>query len=93
MLVINEKCSSEIVNIGSGENHSIKEFARTICEETGFDLNRIRFDSSKPFGAKLKYLDIEKMKSMHPDYRALELKEGIKEVVKWMLDNADRMIG
>ena len=51
------------VNIGVGEDISIKELAYMIAELTGYK-GKIRFDHSKPDGAMKKMLDVEFLKSM-----------------------------
>ena len=38
--------SNDLVNIGSGKEHSIRYFAELICALAGYDLRRIGFDVS-----------------------------------------------
>jgi GDP-L-fucose synthase len=51
---------SEIVNIGTGEDISIKELAELIAEETSFK-GKIEFDTSKPDGTPRKLLDVSRL--------------------------------
>jgi GDP-L-fucose synthase len=55
--------SSEIINIGCGEDVSIREVAELIRDVVGFD-GEIRFDTSKPDGTPRKLLDISRMRSL-----------------------------
>ena len=36
-----------VVNVGAGEEFTIRHFAQLICEQTGYDFDRIEFDTSK----------------------------------------------
>lgn len=54
--------SSEIVNIGTGEDLTIKELATTISKALEYDGNLI-FDVSKPDGTPRKLLDVSRIKN------------------------------
>lgn len=69
------------INIGSGQDISIKELAYLIKEIVGFEGN-IVFNTSKPDGMMLKLLDNTNIKRLgwKPN---ISLKEGIQRVYKW----------
>jgi len=71
----NEK---EIVNIGCGEDISIKNLALIIKEIVGFD-GELAYDTSKPDGTPRKLLSMDKMHGLGWKHQ-IELKEGIKYV-------------
>ena len=75
--------ASDIYNLGSGTEYSIREFAKVICELTNFEFDRIQFDTSKYVGAKSKVLNISKSKSLLPNYSDRNLESGIREVIDW----------
>ena len=79
----------EIINIGTGEEISIKELAEMIGEVTGFQ-GKILFDSSKPDGNPRKLLDISKIKKFgwSPD---VSLSEGIKYTYEWFLNHMNHL--
>ncbi|HNX75904.1 MAG TPA: GDP-L-fucose synthase [Candidatus Rifleibacterium sp.] len=52
--------SSEVINVGSGKDLSIKELAGLIAEKTGFS-GRIDWDPSKPDGMLRKCLDVSRI--------------------------------
>jgi GDP-L-fucose synthase len=52
-----------LVNIGCGEDVSIRELAETVMDAVGFD-GRIVFDSSKPDGTPRKLLDVSRLTSL-----------------------------
>jgi GDP-L-fucose synthase len=87
IIKINDIQKNDIFNIGSGKGESIKKFAKIICERVGYDFNLVKFDVTKPSGAKSKYLDIEKMKEITPNYSDRDYKEGINKMIEWMIKN------
>lgn len=67
-----------LINIGTGEDMSIKELAEMIKEITGYK-GKIVFDTSKPDGTPRKLLDVSKLSQL--GWRALiSLRDGIREV-------------
>lgn len=78
--------SPEIVNIGCGEDVSIRELAETIRETLGFDGDLV-FDTSKPDGTPRKLLNIEKIRSLGWSPR-IPLREGILDAYAWFLQSA-----
>jgi GDP-L-fucose synthase len=53
----------EIVNVGSGEEVSIRELAEAVCRVVGFD-GEVIFDSSKPDGTPRKLVDTSKLRQI-----------------------------
>ncbi|WP_313515351.1 GDP-L-fucose synthase [Sphingobacterium sp.] len=66
----------QFVNIGVGEDISIRELAELIKEVVGFQ-GELEFDSSKPDGTPRKLMDVSKLTSLGWKART-NLKEGIK---------------
>mgnify|MGYP001603543566 CR=1 FL=1 len=54
---------SEIINVGTGEDRTIKEIAKIIKEITRFNGNLV-FDTTKPDGMKRKLLDVSNINSL-----------------------------
>ncbi len=52
MLVLVNERQNDIINIGAGEEFAIRDFARLICKEVGYDFDKIRFDTSRYVGAR-----------------------------------------
>ena len=75
------------VNIGSGEEITIKSLVEILVEVIGFE-GDINFDTSKPDGTPRKVMDISKISSLgwKPKY---SLKEGIEKAYKWFQNNQD----
>ncbi len=75
----------EIVNIGSGEEVSIRELAALMAKVTGF-AGRIVFDASKPDGTPRKIVDIKRLSSLGWKPRHT-LAEGLEQTYRWFCDN------
>lgn len=71
----------EHVNIGTGNELTIKELAILIKEIVGFD-EQIEFNSEKPDGTPRKLLDISKLQ-MLGWYHKIDLPEGVKLSYQW----------
>lgn len=68
----------EHVNVGSGDEVSIRGLAELICETVGFS-GELVFDASKPDGTPRKLCDVTKLKELGWD-NARSLKQGVSEV-------------
>lgn len=70
----------EVINIGVGEDVTIKELAETIKEIIGFR-GDLKWDKSKPDGTPRKLLDVSKIKKLgwQP---AISLKEGVERTYR-----------
>lgn len=65
----------ELVNIGTGEDVSIKELALLIKDVIGYE-GELEFDTSKPDGTPRKLMDVSKLHSLGFKHK-IELREGI----------------
>lgn len=73
------------INVGTGEEVSIRELAETICDVVGFD-GDLAFDRTKPDGTPRKLMDSGRLRSMGWSPR-IKLREGIEATYRWYLDN------
>lgn len=71
----------EIINVGTGEDISIKTLAELIKKIAGFK-GGIIWDASKPDGMPRKLLDVGKLHSLGWRH-TIPLKEGIKKTYQW----------
>jgi GDP-L-fucose synthase len=71
--------SPEFINIGWGEDISIKELAEKISERTGYT-GKVNWDTLKPDGMLKKCMDISKMKAMNFMPR-ITLEQGIDQMI------------
>ena len=76
VFLMNSYNERQFINIGTGEEVSIKQLAEMIKTTTGFE-GQIKFDSSKPDGTPRKLMDSSKIKSLGWQPR-IGLKEGLE---------------
>jgi len=82
VMVASEKYDSSLhLNVGSGEDLSIKNLAERVAAAAGFT-GAIRWDSSKPDGTPRKVLDVSRIKALgwKP---TITLEEGIASTIAW----------
>lgn len=84
MLRLVDRYDNEHVNIGSGQDFTIRQFAQRICDLVGYDFNRVQFDTTQFVGARSKCLSVEKLHRLLPDVRFTPLDEGLGRTVAWM---------
>lgn len=85
LLLLEKYDSPEIINIGCGEDVTIRELAELVCEVVGFD-GKLVWDKTKPDGTLRKLLDVTKIRALgwQP---TIPLQKGIEQTYKWFLAN------
>jgi GDP-L-fucose synthase len=73
------------INIGTGEDITIKQLAETIADVVGYD-RAINWDTTKPNGTPRKVLNVNKIKSLGWEPR-IGLREGIEKTYEWYKKN------
>src|SRR5438067_436264 len=63
LLLLEKYDSPEIINIGCGEDVTIRELAELVCEVVGFD-GKLVWDKTKPDGTPRKLLDVTKIRKL-----------------------------
>jgi len=82
--------SPEIINVGCGEDISIRALAELICDVVGFQ-GDLAWDTTKPDGTLRKLLDVSKLSDL--GWRsAVSLREGISRTYEWFLQNVPREV-
>ena len=77
-----EKYDSSLhLNVGTGEDLSIKELTGLVAKSAGFS-GEIEWDSSKPDGTPRKVLDVSRIKALgwKP---TITLEEGVASTIAW----------
>ena len=72
---------AEHINVGTGEDVTIKELAETISNVIGFP-GFTQWDTTKPNGTPRKVLNVDKIKSLGWEPK-ISLHEGIKSTYEW----------
>jgi GDP-L-fucose synthase len=85
LLLLEKYDSPEIINVGCGEDVSIRELAELICDAVGFD-GELDWDTTKPDGTPRKLLDVSKLRALgwKP---TITLQDGIARTYQWFLAN------
>jgi len=76
---------SQFLNIGTGQDISIKELVEMIAELTEFK-GKITWDTSKPNGTPRKVLDVSRLNNLGW-YPATSLREGLAKSIEWFKAN------
>jgi GDP-L-fucose synthase len=73
------------INVGTGEDCTIRELAETVARVTGFT-GRLVFDTDKPDGAPRKLLDVSRLAALgwRPQFG---LEEGLRDAYAWYVEN------
>jgi GDP-L-fucose synthase len=81
----------EHINIGTGEDVSIRDLARLVCDVVGFR-GEIEFDASKPDGTPLKCSDVSRLRALGWS-PTIDLRTGLESTYRWYLGNAGDLRG
>lgn len=84
LFLMNHYDESEIVNIGTGKDTTIKDLVEVIKEVVGYD-GEIVFDTSKPDGMLRKLLNIDKLSTLGWK-AAISLKDGVCNTLQWCIE-------
>ena len=85
VLILEKYDSPEIINLGCGEDISIRELAELICDVVGFD-GELAWDTTKTDGTPRRLLDVTKLHTLgwKP---AIPLRAGIARTYEWFRAN------
>jgi GDP-L-fucose synthase len=76
---------SSVINVGTGDEHSIADFAKIICKLTN-NKNKLSFNQDYPDGTMRKILDSTLIKSLGWKPK-IKIKDGLNETIKWYKKN------
>jgi len=83
--------SGEPVNLGSGEEISIRELAELIAEITRFK-GELVWDSSKPGGQPRRRLDVSRAEELFSFRARTSLREGLERTAAWYSEHGRRSV-
>lgn len=81
VFLMREYDDERIINVGSGEDVTIRELGEIVAEIAGYS-GRVRFDSSKPDGTPRKLLNVSRLTSLgwRPE---IALRDGLESTYRW----------
>lgn len=80
LFLAEHKADPEIINVGTGVDHSIVELATLVADVVGYE-GKLEWDHSKPDGMPRKVLDVTKIHDLGWRHN-VELEEGLRAVVQ-----------
>jgi GDP-L-fucose synthase len=88
LFLMNNYEGDEIVNVGVGEDISLKDLAFKIKNAVGFE-GELVFDTTKPDGTPRKLLNVDALKKLGWQ-ASTDLDTGIKKTLAWYLQNYEK---
>lgn len=85
VFVMNKAGFTTMVNIGSGEEVSIRELGELICAVVGYQ-GEIIYDRDKPDGMPRKLLDTTRIANLGWEAK-IKLRDGLQDAYEWFLQN------
>ncbi len=81
VLLLEKYDSPEPINVGTGEDQSIREIAELVARVVGYE-GEIEWDTSKPDGMPRKLLDVSRLKALGWS-PTVSLEDGLRDTVDW----------
>lgn len=69
-----------LVNVAAGEDHTIREYAATVCSLVGLPESLVTYDTTRYVGAKAKRLDVTRLSTMLT-WRPRPMSECVRQVL------------
>jgi GDP-L-fucose synthase len=85
------RASAEVVNLGAGTDHGIRDIAEEICSIAGYPFGDVVFDSEGFVGAQDKVLATDRLEARLGPVRRVPLRDGLAQVVEWVEGNLDAL--
>jgi len=76
-----------IINIASGESHTIKETLEMMLEVDGYTDADVQYDLTKPVMIKKRLIDVNKAKELLGYEPKVDLRNGLEKTIKWYRSN------
>lgn len=92
MIKLNATSENDLINIGAGEEFTIRHFAELICKKVEYDFGKIQYDTSRYVGAKSKCLNTDKLKKLLPGLQLTSLEDGLGKTIDWFWDEKEKLL-
>jgi GDP-L-fucose synthase len=86
VLLLRHYSSHEPINVGGGDDVSVRELVELIREVVGFN-GEVRYDTSRPDGMPIKRLDTRRLKGLLGWRPKHGLREGLERTYVWFLEH------
>ena len=80
-------CGNEVINLGSGQDNSINEFASIVCDIYDYDFSLVERDLTKYVGVKSKKINTDKVeKLIYPNrLNKTPLNKGLRRSIDYFM--------
>jgi len=75
--------NNDVINLSTGNDYSIKDYAKTICNIVNYDFDKIEFDTTQFVGAQSKRIKNTKNK----DFKFTNIKDGLSKTIEYYIKN------
>jgi len=82
-MLLTAAVSNEVINIGSGVEHSIRWYAERISELLDYDPANIAYDTTCYTGVRSKQLSVKKLNRLLPDFQMTSIEAALEPTVRW----------
>lgn len=86
---LNQSCNTDLINVGSSDEFTIRELAQIVKDAVGFE-GKIIFDKTKPDGTSRKKLDTSRLEELGWS-QSISFNQGIEEVYNWFKLNYENI--
>lgn len=76
-----EHVPNDLLNLGSGQGHTIREYAEAICAIVDYDPAAIEYDEGRYVGVRKKVFNTSKVRELFPDFEFTPIETGVATVV------------
>jgi GDP-L-fucose synthase len=87
--LMNTYSGNDFLNIGMGEDHTIREFAEIVSDIQGYK-GKIEWDTSKPDGMYRKQLDVTRLTNAGWKPKNT-LRQGLEKSINWFVEHYDEI--
>jgi GDP-L-fucose synthase len=81
---------NNMLNLGVGKEHTIREYAQVICNIFDYDHDKINYNENKFVGVRSKKLDVVKLKEHLPNIEFTKLRDGIEKTINYYLNKIEK---
>ena len=85
-LALASSVDNDVVNVGSGEEHTIRWYAEQVSRHVGYDPTTIEYDTNQYVGVRSKCLDVSRLKALLPTFHLTPIEDALGDTTRWYVD-------
>jgi GDP-L-fucose synthase len=85
--------NNKIINLGTGVEYSIREYAEKICDVIHYDKNKIIYDESKYVGVRSKKLSTKNLGLFLSNYEYSKIENVLQNVINYYINKENEKVG